>query len=329
MAIEKPMVTVLTTVYNGELFLRESIESIVNQTFSHFELLIVNDGSTDKSKEIVKEFHDHRIRFVSLEKNIGICEVLNLGLELATGKYIAIMDQDDISCLDRLEKQVNYLENNPDISCVGTNFYWLNNSDEKSWIQYFESEDVKIASLFSSPICHPTVMYRLSDLRHHNLSYSLDYPYAEDYNLWVELVKHTKVMNLSEPLLHYRKHSGQISRLKSETQCKCISQIQIKQLNLLDLKPTQADLMLHNSLGGAFIPLPNLERFLYSWGQRLIEANGKKHIYVDDIFANQVYQRVANVIHTNDLRLHGMPIVRQLYWQTTSLWRYIRQRHGW
>jgi hypothetical protein len=168
-------------------------------------------------------------------------------------------------------------------------------------------------------------MYRLSDLLRYNLSYSLDYPYAEDYNLWVELVKHTKVMNLPEPLLHYRKHSGQISRLKSDIQCKCISQIQIKQLNLLDLEPTQADLMLHNSLGGAFIPLPNLEKLLYNWGKRLIEANSKKHIYVDDIFASQVHQRITDAVLTTTLRLQGMSIVRQLHWQINSWLRYIRE----
>ena len=114
-----PKVTVLMPVYNCEKYLRESIESILNQTFKDFEFLIINDGSSDKSAEIVESYNDNRINFVQNEKNIGLAASLNRGLDIAKGEYIARMDADDISLPERLEKQVRFMETNPQIGICG------------------------------------------------------------------------------------------------------------------------------------------------------------------------------------------------------------------
>ncbi len=115
-----PKVTVLMPVYNAEKYLKTAIESILKQTFSDFELLIINDGSTDGSEEIIRSFNDKRIRLFNNEQNLGIIKTLNKGLNLAKGEYIIRMDADDISLPDRLELQVKYMEENPGIGISGT-----------------------------------------------------------------------------------------------------------------------------------------------------------------------------------------------------------------
>ncbi|HKQ33129.1 MAG TPA: glycosyltransferase family A protein, partial [Thermodesulfobacteriota bacterium] len=115
-----PKVTVLMTVYNGEKFLNEAIDGILNQTFRDFEFLIINDGSTDGSREIIKSYKDPRINLVDNESNIGLTASLNRGLSLAGGEYIARQDADDISLPERLEKQISILERNPDIALLGS-----------------------------------------------------------------------------------------------------------------------------------------------------------------------------------------------------------------
>ena len=110
--MSKPLVSVLMAVYNGEKYLLEAIESILNQTYTNFEFLIINDGSTDSTEEIILSYSDQRIRYIKNEQNLKLIASLNKGLDLAKGKYIARMDADDISLPDRLEKQVNFLERN-------------------------------------------------------------------------------------------------------------------------------------------------------------------------------------------------------------------------
>jgi len=328
MFLNKPLVTVLMPVFNAEDFLTESINSILNQTYDYFELLIINDGSTDRSLEIIEEFKDDRIKVVSLEKNSGIIYVLNLGLEIARGDYLARMDADDISLPERLEKQVDFLENNPNIGCLGTNFQWLDNYNQESWIKYFDSTNINIALLFECTICHPTVMLRMEIIRCHKLTYPTKYPHAEDYAFWMNMSQKVKLANLKEVLLIYRKHEKQISATKSQIQCISINQIQVGQLESLKIYPTLADLMLHSSLGGAFVPVPQLEILLSNWGNRLIEANSKQHLFRDDAFRSQIHRRIKNAVHTTNCQLQSMSTIRKLHWQLTSGWRYLTNRNN-
>ena len=141
--MRNPKITVLMPVYNGEKYLREAIGSILNQTFNDFEFLIINDSSTDSTREIILSYDDTRIRLEDNEKNIGLTHSLNKGLRLAKGKYVARMDADDISLPDRLEKQLAVIENNTDVSIVAcwidiidkNNTYIGNwHADRRNWI---------------------------------------------------------------------------------------------------------------------------------------------------------------------------------------------------
>jgi glycosyltransferase involved in cell wall biosynthesis len=200
------MISVLLPVYNGEPHLREAIESILNQTYTDFELLIINDGSSDKSETTILSFDDSRIEYIENNENIGLIATLNKGLKLAKGKFIARMDHDDISLPNRFTEQVKFLEDNPDIGICGT------------WAEEFglESKIVKppvchheiVASLlFQNPLYHPSTMLRKSELSQYNLSYTEGYIQAEDYKLWIDAATHTKLYNLPQVLLRYRRHS--------------------------------------------------------------------------------------------------------------------------
>src|SRR5690606_28917246 len=113
--MREPLVTVFMPVYNSEQYIREALESILNQTYQNLDILLVDDGSTDRSVEIIKSYQDTRIRLIQNEKNMGIPYTRNVGLKEAKGKYIAIMDSDDIAVSNRIERQIQYLETNPHI----------------------------------------------------------------------------------------------------------------------------------------------------------------------------------------------------------------------
>lgn len=204
-----PSVSVIMPVYNAAPYLKESIESILNQTYRDFEFLIFNDGSTDNSAEIIKLYKDPRIRFYNCDKNFGYVKYLNDGIRLAAGDFIVRMDADDISLPKRLEKQISFLNNNYDVGLVGS---WIGFTNKSSVLKYPSSdENIKLAMFFWNPLAHPTIVFRKSLFVKNNLSYDNKYRPAEDYKLWTEMVKHTKIRNLKEKLLLYRVHSNQVS----------------------------------------------------------------------------------------------------------------------
>jgi len=184
---KSPLVTVLLPVYNGEQYLREAIESIINQTYQDYEFLIINDGSTDNSLNCIKSYQDERIRVINNDNNIGLVKTLNKGLNLAKGRYIARFDQDDISLPNRLKKQVEYLENHENISAVCSWMYTINSDGRK--IRDFR-ERIKnygdflgIILLGRNPLYHPAVMFNKDVVLKMN-GYDTNYTRAEDFDLW-------------------------------------------------------------------------------------------------------------------------------------------------
>lgn len=206
-------VTVLMSVYNGEKYLKEAVDSILNQTFTDFEFLITNDASTDKSMEILRSYNDSRIKIVSNEKNLGLTKSLNKGLSLAKGEYIARMDADDISDPYRLEKQVYFLDMHPEIGILGTQYRLFDSNSRNSKIMVVPTCDVQIRwnLLFKCTFAHPTVMIRKNVLLVNKLKYDEAFFVAEDYELWTRLLKYTRGANLKECLLQYRIHSTNAS----------------------------------------------------------------------------------------------------------------------
>ena len=194
------LISVLMPVYNTkEEYLRASIESILNQTFTDFEFIIVNDGSTNNAEEVILSYKDNRIKYVKQE-NQGIVGALNNAWSKASGKYIARMDSDDIAYPERFAKQIKFLEENPEYSLVGS---WAKIIPSKNIIKL--PQDIKIMDLLADCMfIHPSIMFNKADFEKFNLQYETGFEYAEDYCLYANAVKHLKMTNLQEVLLDYR-----------------------------------------------------------------------------------------------------------------------------
>lgn len=210
----KNLVSIILPVYNTEKYLKLAIESILSQSHNNFELIIIDDGSTDNTLEIITSFKDHRIILLKNTINEGIVKSLNKGISIAKGHYIARMDADDIAHPRRIEIQINYLKKNPTTKILGTCCQVINESGKVinkinmplSW------ENIKIALLFTCPIIHPTIMFD-SEIKNEFI-YDQDFLHTEDWYLWTQLAYKYKVENLKTHLLKYRIHSNKISITK-------------------------------------------------------------------------------------------------------------------
>ena len=275
----KPLVSVVLPVYNGQLFLKEAINSILTQSYTNLELIIIDDGSKDKSTLVVKSYSDKRLRFFKNRINRGLPRTLNRGLKLAKGKYIARMDQDDISMPERLVTQVNFLESHPQVGLVGSAIKFLDaDSDVKFYLTDFES--IKCGLLFSTQFAHPTVMLRVSSFKKNNLWYDPFFEKGgEDYDLWVRSSKHFPITNLDVVLLHYRLHSNQMVSNRQAIE-KYIRFVQHRQLNDLGITALPEESELHFALSRGRYQ-KNLAFLLKSigWFWKIFLANGKTDNY--------------------------------------------------
>jgi len=247
--MSNPKITVLMPVYNGEKYLKESIESILNQTFSDFEFLIVDDGSTDKSVQIIEEYQkkDLRIRLLDNQKEKGIVGALNTGLEQTRGKYIARMDCDDISLPERLSKQFEFMEKNREVGVCG------------SWIRLFGKTEgmvknpsghntIKCHLLFYNAVAHPTAMMRAEFFKKFSLKYK-NFSHAEDFELWARCSFLFKLYNIPEVLLNYRISEDNITSRKKDVLFNTVLNIFRNSLGRLTIQTPDDILALHKLIG--------------------------------------------------------------------------------
>ncbi|MDZ4839918.1 MAG: glycosyltransferase family 2 protein [Bacteroidota bacterium] len=217
----QPLVSIVCTIYNAEHYIDEAIQSILNQTYTHWELLLYNDGSTDSTASVLENYRkDSRIRIFNVADNIGVYASRKFLYQQCLGKYIAVIDADDISVKSRIQKQVNYLEQHTDINAVGGHKICFDET-EGSW--YFKKYPtnghyLKAAMLFRNEIDQPTIMLRkdvvLASILQVESSIisQTSSQMAEDYNLfWKLITKNFKILNLNAILIYYRIHTQQIS----------------------------------------------------------------------------------------------------------------------
>ena len=212
---EYPKISVLMTVYNSERYLGAAIESVLNQTFIDFELVILDDFSVDSSWEIIQRYakQDERIIAVKNEKNLGGCENLNKGLRLLKGKYMARHDNDDVSLPDRLQKQFDFLEAHPEVGVVGGSIEIVDIDGKRIGKRTYNlsDHDIRRKIFRYSPFAHPLVMVRKSALDQAGCFYDPSFAPADDYELWFRMGKITKFANLPDVLLKYRVVPGSIT----------------------------------------------------------------------------------------------------------------------
>lgn len=231
-----PYVTVLMSVYNAGDYLVQAIQSILEQSFRNFEFLIINDASTDRSREIILSFNDPRIVLVDNANNIGLTRSLNKGLKLARGRYIARMDADDIAMPERLKKQVDFLDAHPDYGLVGT-YFQLYPSGKIMRVPV-QDEEIRTFMLFSNTFAHPSVMFRKELVDRYQLYYNEELLAAQDEELWYRMSKYGKIYNLPEVLLQYRVHPDQISSSRHQLQQSISMQIKWQKIkDFLDHQP--------------------------------------------------------------------------------------------
>ncbi|MCI5157027.1 MAG: glycosyltransferase [Candidatus Electrothrix sp. AUS1_2] len=268
--------TVLLPVFNAGVHLEEAIKSLLCQTFSSFEILAINDGSTDNSGAIIRSMRDERIRLVEHSKNFGVAETLNRGIELATGRYIARMDADDICKPNRLEKQWRFMEAHPEVGISGT------------WIKYFgeqppllerkplDSEVIRAYMLFDNPLFHPTVIMRKSFLDQYALRYDPTFHRTEDYDLWSRAVRFFSLGNIPEPLLKFRCHGGSVTSTAALSMRTQTLDIMRRELSHIGISPSDDELRFHYRIGkGERMESAALLIKAEAWLARLYEKNRK------------------------------------------------------
>jgi len=218
-----PDVSVIMSVYNGEKYLRSNIESILNQTLTNFEFLIFDDCSSDSTADIVRSFHDPRIKYIRNIENNGLTKNLIKGVEMARAPYIARIDADDIAYPERLEKQVEWMDNHPETSILGTpvSYFTDNPARFSNSVEPISNEEIKALLFVNFTLKHPTIIIRKRHLEQFGLNYNAAYRCSQDHALYFDCItKGLKFANLEEPLLYMRSHAESISMKNNSAQAK-------------------------------------------------------------------------------------------------------------
>ena len=217
----KPRISVLMPVYNAEKYVGLAIESILTQTYENFEFIIIDDNSSDQTYNTITQYKDKRIRIIRNSKNLGTAETLNKGLTMCNAEYIIRMDADDISKPYRLEKQLSFMDQHPEISISGSHMELINREgillkEQKKAIGF---ENIKIGLFFGkTSLAHPSLIIRKSMLNKYKLCYDSAFQYAEDYDLYCRASRYIKFDNYPESLIQYRIHADSVSQKFSEQQ---------------------------------------------------------------------------------------------------------------
>ncbi len=272
-------ISVLMCVYNGQKDMKEAIDSILNQTFTDFEFIIVNDCSTDNSVSIINSYTDSRIKLLTNETNLGLAASLNVGLKEAKGEYIVRMDSDDISLPNRLQTQVDYMDTHHNIGVCGSwikvfgdaNYYWK----PKANAQY-----LRCKLLFNTPLPHPTWIIRHSLIKQHNLYYSQTMRRAQDYDFLVRMSDHAQLACIQQCLLNYRYEFVTRKPANHNEALKNIFAVRKQLLEKLGVGFTEDEHQLHHLLSESKFKSPELSPIkVGKWLTKLLKSNAESKVY--------------------------------------------------
>ncbi len=217
---EQPLVSVIMSVYNGERFLQQAVDSILQQTYSNWEFIIIDDNSTDLTASILSGYSDERIRVLKNDQQLGLTQNLNAAVEISTGEFIARMDADDISLPLRLEKQVKYLKNAPLLAGVAGFIEFIDENGSPSGIWKHDRQTntaSKIRALlpWENCIAHPTVMLRRNVISRYK--YNIAQKHSQDWDLWLRLFANDLALEkLNEVVLQYRLHTSSVTYIQKK-----------------------------------------------------------------------------------------------------------------
>lgn len=310
--------------YNSEDYISEAIKSMLDQTFSDFELLIINDGSTDHTVEIIETFNDHRIRLVHNDKNRGLTYTRNVALTEARGAYIAILDSDDIAINNRLELQYNFFQQHPEYVLCGGHGIFIDQQaeriDSSNLTVPIGIEKIKMMLLFGNTFVNSSVMYRTTVFQ--ELNGYQDYAPAEDYELFIRMAEKYPVGNLDEILVKYRMHENNISLLKRETAILKLKEIKSNQLSYLGIPDHQRlgtalfDILMCDYRSGQFSDYHQL--FL-----QLKSANRKLRRYPIKQFEEMLFEKWFTIIYQKKAKMNAISL---LFNKDLFSWSYLTAR---
>lgn len=272
----KPLITILLPAYNAEKFIRGAVESILAQSYGNFELLIINDGSTDNTVSIVESIKDPRIRLVHNERNMGLIATLNRGLDRIETPYMARMDADDLSHPRRLQKQLDFMEKNPDIG-ISSCWFETIGGNEKQVSRYGEEDKaIRFNTLYQNHLCHAAAIFRMDVMNRHQLRFDPKYQHAEDYELWSRALRHTRLANIPEVLYTVRSHGGSVSKQHRQIQLQNSVKVKINLFSSMGVEADASDAGLFTRLCYQDYPR-EVERIIQAEGilNRMIRGNAE------------------------------------------------------
>ena len=294
----QPKISVLMPVYNCEKFLKKAIDSILSQTFENFEYIIINDGSTDNTSNIINSYNDKRIKLISNAQNMGISHSLNKGMYYASGKYLARQDADDISDQDRFKFQFEYLTNN-NVDLVDTSIIYIDEDDKfiRNYAKRVYNPEETLSHLFFYEINHETIMCKRSLIEKNKIQY-YDRP-AEDYCLFTRLAKKgMKSGHIEKPLVKVRERKDSLCGSNWENIKEDVDLMRIGLLSDFGLKPSEYEKKIHIALIDQDLSILSKYKFndVLRWSNKIAVSNSLHKTYNIDFIKNQLYIRIIRLI---------------------------------
>lgn len=337
------MITVLMPLYNGASYVCQAVESILNQSYRNFEFLIIDDGSTDAGPDIVTAMRDERIVLLRNPSNVGVAATLNHGLDVARGRYIARMDADDISLPDRLERQVRFMDEHPDVGISG------------GWVRCFggselpctcrvpgESREVAAYSLFENPLWHMAVIMRRDVLNYYSLRYNPDFSRSEDYDLWIRAGRFFPLANLERVLVRVRRTKGSATRANWNEVTRQTEVLLGRQLSNFGMSFTEEEVAFHHRVGRGYrMTSRNQIKLAESWLSRLLFENSQRLVF-DEVSLRRIIGMVWFRVCANSGTLGpwiwrawrssslahavSVPVSEQLRFMASIMWHMARRK---
>lgn len=293
------LVSILMPVYNNKQYIVEAVQSILKQTHTYFELIIIDDASTDGNMDQITAIKDKRIKIIQNNAQKGISYSLNRGLAFCSGEFIARMDSDDICYNERLSKQIMYMAEHPEVTILGTNIRHISKNGKFIMEHHYSETDNKIkADLFfgKTPLAHPTIFMRHDFAEKNKLKYDTEIKYAEDFDLYCRYSKSCIFANLTEILLDYRQHPGSVSIEHRVQQRIYARKILKRYLNSLGIILTEKEFQAHCSF---YLPLSTDSidtPFILNWINKLASYNNCD-LFQTEYFKEKLFQWKYNIIY--------------------------------
>lgn len=279
-----PLVSVIMPVYNSEKYIEQSVKSILNQTYENLELIIVDDASTDRTAEKLYLENDPRIKILTNKANLGNYPSRNRGLKIARGEYIFVMDADDLAFPHRIERQLFYMLNHPDVGIISTSFQRFGVGNNAVVNYPFDYDSLKIHFLENNYCLHPGLCIRSQFFsKQDSLLYNEQYQYASDYDFISRNFRNFKICNIPEVLVEYRVHEDQITSSKYPEQQEYADEIRINYLSNIDLFPHKIEKEIHLSLmKHSFSRVFHIRDYL-RWSNKIVYFNMRNPFFNNEL----------------------------------------------